>query len=160
MTRLFGAGHKMGQSHDSACPYWPSSVHISVSFLAIEDRIVFWHYIQYSFAFIWFPASPLSDARSRLPFTVLISEECWLADKRLAVLLLSDISLHAHSGSQEAERQGSHSIGCVIRIINQSIFPVNLSQQIIQQLKYGGIDMGFWDRVFGYKEISSGAEKL
>lgn len=77
------------------------------------------------------------------------------------MLLLSDISLHAHSSSQEAKRQGNHSIGCVIRIINQSIVPVNLSHQIIQQLKYGGSDMGFWDRLFGYKEnLFRGREAL
>lgn len=121
--------------------------------------IVLWHYILCGLAFISISASPPTDASARLCFTILILEECWLAVRRLAVLLLSDISLHLHSGSQEAESQGNHSTGCVIRMTNQSIFLVNLWHQITQLLKYGGVDMGYWDRVFVNKEISLGGRK-
>lgn len=82
----------------------------------------FWCYIPCRLTFISVSTCPLTDTRVRLSFTILILEECWLAVRRLAVLLLSDISLHLHSGSQEAESQGNHSTGCVIRMTNQSIF--------------------------------------
>lgn len=98
--------------------------------------------------------------RIKALLTFLILEECWLAVRRLAVLLLLDISLHLHSGSQEAESQGNHSADCVIRMTNQSNFPVNLWHQIKFLLKYDSTDMGYWDRVFGYKEASLGEENL
>lgn len=116
----------------------------------------FRHYIPCRLSFIWVSLSPPTNASARLCFTVLILEECWPAVRRLAVLLLSDISLQLHSGSQEAESQGNHSIGCVIRMTNQSIFLVNLWHHITELLKCDGIDMGYWDRVFVNKEISLG----
>lgn len=127
--------------------------------MILEVSSVFYGTLFLRLAFISISASLPTDASARLCFTILILEECWLA-VRFAVLLLPDISLHLHSGSHEAESQDNHSTGFVIGMTNQSIFPVNLWHQITQLLKYDGMDMGYWDRVFVNKEISLGEENL
>lgn len=105
------------------------------------------------------PALTATEAGARLCFTALILEECWLDVRRLAVLLLSDISLHLHSGSQEAESQSNHSTGCVIRMTNQSIFFLSVcnTKHTARWHRYGSLGQGVWLERDLFKERKSSA---